>query len=143
MSLTIIKAGIQDTIQDLGRYGHQHLGINPSGAMDKYAMQLANMLVGNDPAEAVLEMHFPASVFLFKKDAMIAITGADFSPSINGEPIPSGHAIIVNKNDVLQFHKPVNGSRAYLAVKGGYAIAPWLNSRSTHLKAAAGGFFGR
>jgi len=143
MSLTIIKAGIQDSIQDLGRYGHQHLGINPSGAMDKYALQIANMLVGNELNEAVLEMHFPASVFLFKQQAMIAITGADFSPSINGEMIPSGHALIVNKNDVLQFHKPINGARAYLAVKGGYNVPFWLNSKSTHMKAVAGGFNGR
>jgi antagonist of KipI len=143
MSLTIIKAGIQDSIQDMGRYGHQHLGINPSGAMDKYAMQIGNILVGNNPTEAVLEMHFPASVFLFKKQLMIAITGADFSPSINGEMIPSGHALIVNKNDVLQFHRPVAGARAYLAVKGGYAVPAWLNSRSTNMKAAAGGFQGR
>jgi antagonist of KipI len=127
----------------MGRYGHQHLGINPSGAMDKYAMQIANMLVGNEPHEAVLEMHFPSSVFLFKKQAMIAITGADFSPSINGEMIPSGHALIVNKNDVLQFHKPAEGARAYLGVKGGYAVPAWLNSRSTHMKAGAGGFHGR
>ena len=48
MSLKIIKAGILDTIQDKGRYGYQHLGINPTGAMDKYAMQIANMLVGNN-----------------------------------------------------------------------------------------------
>ena len=143
MCLKIIKAGIQDTIQDFGRYGHQHLGINPTGAMDKYAMQVANILVGNKMNEAVIEIHFPASVFMFTQPAIISLGGADFSASINGEPVPNWHAIIVCKNDVLQFHKPINGSRAYLAVNGGFAINKWLNSFSTHLKAKAGGFNGR
>jgi len=143
MSLKIIKAGILDTIQDLGRYGHQHLGINPAGAMDKYAMQVTNILVGNKPGEAVIEMHFPASVFIFTQPALIALGGANFSASINGEPVPHLHAIIVGKNDVLQFHQPVNGARAYLAVSGGFVINQWMNSYSTHLKAKAGGFNGR
>ena len=143
MSLKIIKAGLLDTIQDNGRFGHQHLGINPSGAMDKYAMQVANILVGNKPGEAVIELHFPASVFMFTQSALIALSGANFSASINGEPVPNLHCIIVGKNDVLQFHKPVNGARAYLAVSGGFIINHWLNSLSTHIKAKAGGFQGR
>ena len=143
MSLKVIKAGILDTIQDMGRYGQQQLGINPTGAMDKYAMQVTNMLVGNQPGEAVVELHFPASVFMFTQPAMIALGGADFSASINGEPVPNLHCILVGKNDLLQFHKPVNGARAYLAVKNGFAINKWLGSYSTHLKAKAGGYKGR
>jgi antagonist of KipI len=143
MSLKIIKAGIQDTIQDMGRYGLQHFGINPTGAMDKYAMQLANLLAGNKTDEAVIEMHFPASVFMFTKPALIALAGADFSASINGDLVPNLHPIIVCKNDVLQFHKPVNGARAYLAVLGGFVLNKWMNSYSTHLKSKAGGFSGR
>jgi len=142
MSLKIIKAGILDTIQDMGRYGYQHLGINPTGAMDKYAMQIANILVGNKPGEAAIELHFPASVFMFTQPALIALGGADFSASINGEPVPTLHCIIVQKNDLLQFHKPVNGARAYLAVRGGFVIDKWLHSYSTHLKAKTGGYKG-
>src|SRR5512144_2328111 len=143
MSLKIIKAGILDTIQDMGGFGQQYLGINPAGAMDKYAMQVTNVLVGNQPGEATIEMHFPASVFMFTQPALIALGGADFSASINGEPVPSRHAIVVGKNDVLQFHKPVSGARAYLAVGGGFAIHKWMNSCSTHLKVKAGGYKGR
>ena len=143
MSLRIIKAGILDTIQDLGGYGQQQLGINPGGAMDKYAMQVINVLVGNHPGEATIEMHFPPSVFMFTQPALIALGGADFFPSINGERVPNLHAIIVGKNDVLQFHKPVNGARAYLAIRGGFAINKWMNSCSTHLKAKVGGYKGR
>jgi antagonist of KipI len=143
MSLKIIKAGLLDTIQDAGRYGHQHLGINPTGAMDRYALAVTNMLVGNKPGEALVEIHFPASVFLFTKPALIALGGADLSASINGEAVPANHPVIVGKNDVLQFHKPINGARAYLAVAGGFLIDPWMNSCSTHLKAKAGGYKGR
>jgi len=143
MSLQIIKAGMLDSIQDGGRYGFQHLGINPSGAMDRYAMQVTNMLVGNDPGEAVIEMHFPASVFLFTQPALIALGGADFSASINGEPVPPLHPIIISKNDLLHFHKPLKGARAYLAIAGGLVIDKWLDSHSTNLKAAAGGYQGK
>lgn len=143
MSLVVIKAGILDSIQDGGRYGSQHLGINPTGAMDKYAMQVTNLLVGNDPQEAVIELHFPSAAFLFTEPALIALGGADFSASINGEQVPNLHPVLVGKNDVLQFHRPVSGARAYLAVKGGFAIPQWMNSYSTHLKAKAGGFLGR
>lgn len=143
MSLRIIKAGILDTIQDLGRYGYQALGINPSGAMDKYALQTGNALVGNELHEAGIELHFPASVIMFTRPALIAVTGADFSPSINGEQIPLQQCILVNKNDALQFHQPVRGARAYLAVAGGLQTEAWLGSFSTHLKAGAGGFHGR
>lgn len=143
MSLKIFKAGILDTIQDLGRYGHQHLGINPGGAMDKFSAQIANMLVGNDGKEAVIELHFPPSVFIFQQPALIALSGADFSASINGEKVPFLHPVLVNKNTVLQFHKTAKGARAFIAVQDGFNIPAWLGSSSTNLKADAGGFKGR
>ena len=143
MSVKIFKAGILDTVQDMGRYGHQHLGINPGGVMDRFAAQLANMLVGNDIHKAVIELHFPASVFVFQQAALIALSGGNFSASINGEKIPSLHPILINKGAVLQFHKIVKGARCFMAVKDGFTVAAWLASYSTHLKAAAGGFNGR
>src|SRR3954462_14174238 len=75
MNLRIIKAGLQDSVQDMGRFGWQHLGINRSGAMDRYAAALANFLVGNEEEEAVIEVHFPASTFFFEQPALIAIAG--------------------------------------------------------------------
>ena len=143
MSLKIIKAGVQDTVQDMGRYGYQQLGINPGGAMDKFSAQVANLMVGNDIEKAVIELYFPASVFMFQQPALIALSGADFSASINGEKVPGHHPFIVNKNSILQFHKPLHGARAYLAVHGGLDVPVWLGSRSTHLKAGFGGYNGR
>ena len=143
MSLRIIKAGIADTLQDTGRYGWQHLGINPTGAMDKFAAAIANVLVGNSPQAPVIEMHFPASVFLIQQPTLLALAGADFAATINGEALSPNQPVIVNKNCVIQFHKPKKGARAYMAVHGSYDIPLWMNSYSTHLKAKAGGFHGR
>jgi len=111
--------------------------------MDKYALQVTNILVGNDPGEAALEMHFPAAVFLFTQPVLFALGGADFSASINGEPVPLYHPLLVGKNDLLHFHQPLKGARVYLSVSGGFKLEPWLGSFSTHLKAKAGGFSGR
>jgi len=143
MSLRIIKTGVLDTIQDLGRFGFQHLGINPGGAMDSFAAQSVNILVGNNSNEPVIELHFPASIFLFEQEAMIAITGADFSATINGESIPLWQPIIVAKNSLLQFQKWKQGARCYLAVREKLNIKRWLNSYSTNIKATSGGFNGR
>ena len=132
-----------DTVQDMGRYGCQHLGINPGGAMDKLSARVANILVGNDTNEAVIELHFPAAAFFFEQPSLIAISGADFSANLNGEEIPCMRPVMVSKYSILQFHGIKNGARAYLSVHGGLAIKPWLNSYSTNLKAGAGGYMGR
>lgn len=143
MSLRILKAGILDSIQDMGRYGFQHLGINVTGTMDKYAAAIANILVGNIPGDAVIEMHFPASVYLFDQPAVIALAGADFTATVNGEFIPVHQPVIINKSTVLQFHYIKNKARCYIAVQGGFNCMQWLNSFSTNLKAEAGGLQGR
>lgn len=132
-----------DTVQDMGRYGWQHLGINPGGAMDKLSAQIANILVGNNTDEAVIELHFPAAAFFFEQPSLIAISGADFSANVNGEEIHSMRPVMVSKYSILQFHGIKNGARAYLAVHGGLDIQPWLDSFSTNLKAGAGGYKGR
>jgi antagonist of KipI len=144
MSLSIIKAGLLDTVQDLGRYGYGNRGINPGGVMDRYAARVANMLVGNEPGEAVLEIHFPGAQILFEQNALISITGADFSPTLNDDiPLGVWRPMVVRRNTILHFPQWKQGSRCYLAVHGGFCVPRWLNSYSTHLKANAGGFNGR
>jgi len=132
-----------DTIQDMGRYKFQHLGINPGGAMDKLSAQIANILVGNKLNEPVIELHFPASEFFFEQPALIAISGADFSLNINGEEVPCLHPVVVSKYSILQFHRLRAGARVYLAIHNGLNIEKWLHSYSTNLKAAEGGYKGR
>lgn len=143
MSIRILKQGLFDTLQDEGRYGYQHLGINPGGAMDVIAESLANILVGNECKEAVIEMHFPAPVIYFEKAAVIALSGADFSASINGTDVPINTTIIVAAKSELSFRRYVHGARLYLAIQGGFSVEPWLDSYSTNIKAKAGGYHGR
>ena len=143
MSIRIVKQGLFDTIQDAGRYGYQHLGINPGGAMDIIASSLANMLVGNESNEAVIEMHFPAPTIYFEKTAVIALFGADFSASINGKDVPINTTIIVAAKSTLSFDKYLTGARLYFAIQGGFSIEPWLDSYSTNIKAKSGGYYGR
>jgi antagonist of KipI len=143
MSLSIIKPGILDTLQDLGRNGYGSWGINPGGAMDRYAAQVANLLVGNCEQEAVIEIHFPGPQILFEQNTLIAITGANFSATVNDEQIPRWQPVVVRKNTVLQFSSLVEGARCYLSVHGGYCAEKWLNSYSTNLKAGVGGWHGQ
>ena len=143
MSLRITKNGLLDTIQDAGRYGYQYLGINPGGAMDKLAMRVANALVGNETNEAVVEMHFPAAEIIFEQTILIALCGADFSASIQGEMLPMFQPIMIQKGSLLSFKKKRTGARVYLSVQGGFVCNQWLNSTSTNLKVKAGGYRGR
>ncbi len=143
MSLSIIKPGLLDTIQDMGRYGYSHWGINPGGVMDRYAAQVANMLVGNHINEAVIEIHFPGAQILFNQNALISITGGDFSPSLNDQQLPLWQPLVIRKNTVLQFPKLKSGSVCYISVHGGLSADKWLSSYSTNLKAMAGGLSGR
>jgi antagonist of KipI len=143
MSLNIIKTGIMDTLQDAGRYGYAAAGINPGGAMDKYAAAVANFLVGNKKEQPVMELHFPAAQIIFQEPALIAICGADLSAAVHDEAIPCWQPVMVKRNSVLHFQKWKWGARAYLAVHGGFNIPTWLGSYSTNLKAAAGGYFGK
>lgn len=111
--------------------------------MDKFAMQVINVLLGNEKNEAVIEMHFPASSFLFEADAVVAIGGADFFPVINNVPVSLYRPLVVRKDSVLEFKELKQGARCYFAVKGGWQADEWLSSYSTNLKVKSGGFYGR
>src|SRR5688572_19363163 len=143
MSMEVIKAGIADTFQDAGRYGRQHLGINPNGAMDLVAMNVTNALVGNELNEAVLELCFPPSVLHFKKPALIALSGANFNAELNGQPVPINQSIAVPASSELKFTRVEKGVFCYLAIHGGFLLSPWLDSISTNMKAQVGGWKGR
>jgi len=143
MSLKIIRQGVLDTIQDTCRYGYQYLGVNCNGAMDKFSMQLSNALLGKELNAPVIEIHFPSSQILFEKETIICLTGADFVPSINDQPVPLHHPIAISKRSVLKFEKSRSGARCYLSLINDLRIEQWMNSFSTNLKAGAGGYNGR
>jgi antagonist of KipI len=143
MTLLIKKEGILTTVQDLGRNGFRRFGINPNGAMDKTVARLINILLGNDEAEAVIEMHFPAPEFVFEKETFFALGGANFDAKLNDEPVENWQIHFAESESVLTFSGKTSGNRCYLAVKDGFKIEKWLDSTSTNLTAKIGGFNGR
>jgi len=143
MSIFVQKSGLLSTIQDLGRTGFRRFGINPNGAIDKTAVRLINILLGNDETEAVLEIHFPAPKFLFEEDTIIVLGGADFGAKLVDKSIENWRPYFIEKNQTLIFTKKVFGNRVYLSVKGSFKIEQWLGSASTNLTAEIGGFEGR
>tara|TARA_R110000796_G_scaffold71409_4_gene162097 strand:+ start:16340 stop:17215 length:876 start_codon:yes stop_codon:yes gene_type:complete len=135
--LHFLKAGLQTTIQDLGRQGVQDLGIPINGAMDKASAQLANQLVGNSTDSPVLEITLLGPKIQFEGPCQIAITGASLSVEINGNTIPLFRTINIDHGDVLSFGKPVTGCRAYLAINGKWDIQSWLGSYSASATSTA------
>lgn len=141
--ITILHKGIHCTIQDLGRFSFQRYGVIPSGAMDAFALRIANLLVGNNEGEACIEVLFRKTAIRFHDERTIAVTGGNLTPQLNGDSIPIFKPILVRNGDVLEFQLPIEGFRAYIAISGGLAINSVLNSKSTDEKSNLGGFEGR
>jgi allophanate hydrolase subunit 2 len=136
MAVRVVKPGFSTTIQDLGRPGYYHLGIPISGAMDRYALKVANLLVGNNESDAALEAVFAGPELLFGEP------GAELPPKVDNELRPTWTAFVVEKGQTLSFGFLKRGARAYIAVSGGIDVPTVLGSRSTTL-GSLGGFEGR
>lgn len=143
MSLEIVNGGALTTVQDLGRFGYMNKGFQVSGAVDDQAMRLANILVGNDQKEAVLEATIMGPTIRFTAPAVIAMAGANMTPKLNGTAMSLYEAVEVHAGDTLVCGFAMTGCRGYLAVAGGFAVEPVLGSRSTNLKCGLGGYEGR
>jgi len=143
VSISVLNPGLQSTIQDLGRHGYQKYGVIVSGAMDVYAMRIANIAVGNDENEGVLEITMIGPSLELEKGALISITGGNISPIINGKKIPMGRPVYLKEDCVLNFGACIAGCRSYLAIAGGFAVPEVMESKSTYLRAQFGGFNGR
>lgn len=142
-TIEILKPGLASTIQDEGRQGYYHLGIPPSGAMDQYSYYAANLLVGNPKNAAVIECTFLAPEIKFNVDAIIAVTGGNCVPKINGVDQKANERLEIKAGDILSFSFMIAGARAYIAVAGGIDVPEILGSRSTYLLGAVGGHEGR
>lgn len=143
MALKIINSGLATTIQDLGRPGYFHLGIPVGGAMDRYAMRVANMLVGNPEDAAGLEAVFMGPEIEFTEDCVVAVTGADMPMKLDGEDKEGWTSFDVKAGQTLTFGFLRSGARIYIAVSGGIVTEPDLGSRSTYPIGALGGIDGR
>lgn len=134
------KPGLMTTFQDTGRIGYQRFGVPVSGAMDQFAMQVANILVGNPRPYACMEITLigPELEVRAQTPQLIAITGAELGPKINGQNIPMWRSLYVGKGDILSFGQHQSGMRAYIAVYGGYDVPYVFSSQSTDIQSGFG-----
>jgi biotin-dependent carboxylase-like uncharacterized protein len=143
MAIRVRQPGLLTTVQDTGRFREYALGMPPSGAMDVFSYQVGNYLVGNEDGAAGLEITYFGPELEFTEDAVIASTGAEMPPKINGEEAPTWETLRVEEGDVLSFDYLKNGARSYLAVAGGIDVPVFMHSRSTYTLIGLGGHEGR
>lgn len=141
--MVVVKPGLLTTVQDLGRYGHQAAGVPVAGPMDIFSHRLANQLVGNDPADATLEVTLIGPELVVDATTTIAICGAHFEVTCDDRQVPMSEAFSVMSGQRLKFGRLLQGARAYLGIAGGVQTEPVLGSRATHLVSRAGGYQGR
>jgi len=142
-SLEVVKPGLLTSVQDLGRHGHQSLGVPVAGPMDAFSHRLANQLVGNEPDAATLEVTLIGPELVCDADTTLAIAGAEFEVTLDGRPVPTGETFGVSRGQRLKFGRVVQGARAYVGIAGGVLSPPVLGSRATHLVSRMGGIAGR
>ncbi len=138
MTIRVLRPGLLMTVQDLGRHGHQHVGLCPGGAMDPISLMLANALVGNEAGAAALEITVLGPDLEFKRETLVALMGAEFEADL-----PLNRPVLVARNSPISISRAARGARGYLAVAGGIALPEVLGSRSTYLPGAFGGLEGR
>ena len=131
------------TLQDVGRPGWRRFGISGCGAMDVSALELANVLVGNQPHEAALEFAQFGGVWEILADSCrIAVTGGDFGVAVDGIPLAPWRSHTVWRGQRLAIRTARDAVWGYLAVAGGFAAPPQLGSLATHVRSRIGGIDG-
>ena len=140
MTIVVRAPGIQTTVQDLGRLAWQHAGVPVGGAMDEQAHRIANLLVGNDAADAALDCALGGIALQFESDALLALTGRNITASIDGVPVPPWRTLRARRGGLLALH---NGCRTTIAIAGGISVPTVLDGRGTCLRGVFGGWHGR
>ena len=142
--IEIVHAGLCDLVMDLGRPGCGALGVPRGGAADPAALAAANRLVGNDVTAAGLEITLSGPVLRFPAGGMVALTGACFAAvRSSGAAVAWNETLVLAAGETLSLGAAQAGCRCWLAVRGGLAVAPVMDSRSTLLPAGFGGHQGR
>ncbi|MEO1656534.1 MAG: biotin-dependent carboxyltransferase family protein [Pseudomonadota bacterium] len=143
MSIEILKAGLQTTVQSSPRLGHRHWGVPWAGAADELSYALANRCVGNRPGSAALEIAYGQFSVRFEEPALISLTGAPASATLNSTPLSFDKPVNTPPGSILTLAMPSVGVRTYLAVAGGIAAETFMGSASTYRPAGLGGHHGR
>lgn len=141
--IEVLTNGALNTVQDLGRFGFRKIGVSVAGAMDRLALSAGNLLLGNDPNSAGIEITIFPFRLRFLEETGIVVSGADCTAELDGASLLPWCSTQVRRGQVLVLSAPTRGCRAYLTVHGGINVPFVLNSRSTDLKAKFGGHDGR
>jgi biotin-dependent carboxylase-like uncharacterized protein len=148
-ALRVVRAGLFDTLQDLGRIGFMALGMPTAGAMDRIGLRLANALCGNPPGTAGLEIGVMGPDLSVEADSVrIALAGPLSASLIEGadaapKPLESDRTHLLKRGQVLRVGMVEGSTTAYLAVAGGFTLPAFMGSLSTYVRAGVGGFQGR
>ena len=143
MGLEVLRAGLQSTVQDQGRFGYAHFGVSSSGAADNFSLTIGNILVGNPKHYAGIEMTIIGDKYHFKSDAYIALTGSEFEAELDNKSIPFWKRLPIKKGQILDIRSTKNGARCYFCVAGGINIEDVMGAKTTHLTSGIGGLHGR
>jgi biotin-dependent carboxylase-like uncharacterized protein len=142
-ALTVVRPGLLTTIQDLGRWGYQDLGVPVAGPMDPVSHRLANIVVGNRPEAATIEVTLLGPELRIEREILLAIAGADLSATLDRRTVKLNVPLRARPGSVLRFGECRQGARAYVGVAGGIDVRPVLESRATHVPSRMGGLDGR
>src|SRR5947199_3337877 len=141
--MIITRAGFLTSVQDLGRTGYGQFGVSSGGALDSFALRVANLLVGNDENAAGLEITLGGLRLRFDEEEIVAWSGGEVDVHLGSMALPAGHAALLPAGKELKFSQPQTGCRCWLAVSGGIDVPLVLGSCSTDLREQFGGFEGR
>lgn len=143
MGIIVENGGILTTVQDEGRFGYQAYGVSTSGPLDSHAFHIANLLVGNRMEEGALEMTFIGPTLTFTCSNIVAVTGGNLTPFLDGKPFPMYRAVLIKEGQKLSFAGARNGCRGYIAFAGGLDVPEVMGSKSTLIRNKLGGIEGR
>ncbi|MDR3255572.1 MAG: biotin-dependent carboxyltransferase family protein [Synergistaceae bacterium] len=143
MAFVVEKPGLFTIVQDLGRWGGLSRGVSLSGPMDRFSLLMGNVMLGNDPNDAALEMAFLGPDVVFLDERCLVLVGAEFDARIDGELFGAWTVRRIAPGGRLSIGGTRRGCRAYLCISGGIDVPLVMGSRSTHVRAKLGGYSGR
>ncbi len=142
-AMKIIAPGGYTTVQDLGRFGFQNMGVPVSGVLDAYAFAAANLLAGNPDNAPVLELTVMGPSIEILREMDMALTGAQMAITVNDTPVQAWRSFRVKPGDRVTIGQVRSGCRSYLAVSGGFDVPVVMGSCATYVGGNLGGFKGR
>jgi biotin-dependent carboxylase-like uncharacterized protein len=150
-ALHILRPGMLTTVQDLGRAGYQSLGIPVGGALDQMALRAANALVGNAPGAGALEaLYVGPTIEVDADEVRLAFAGAQATIEVlanataaSGTPVETMRSVLLHRGETVRIGSFARGAVLYIAVEGGFDIAPTFGSVATDIRGGIGGWHAR